>query len=109
MQVCMPLPQAPAVVRNRKLGVDGALVLFGGLVHFRQRFEEHHVLPRQIVILFDQLEAVGRDLLHDLLFAHLVQQLDRHLRILESELDEHHPPVGLEGPAHRAEHRFGMR
>ncbi len=49
--------------------------------------KEHHVLPRQFVELFHELESVGRELLVDLSLAHLVQLLDWNLRIFGTKLE----------------------
>src|SRR5258706_9996529 len=51
--------------------------------------EKHDVLPGQVIVLLDQLEAVGGDLLVDLGFAHLVEFLDWDIRIFSPKLDQH--------------------
>jgi hypothetical protein len=64
------------------------------------------VLPGQLVELLHELEAVRRELLHDLLFTHLVQRLDRHVGILGPKLNQRHPAGGLQALTDRRQHLF---
>ena len=57
--------------------------------------EEHQVLPREFVELADELKPDWRELFQNLLFAHFVQQLDRHLWVFQPKLDQRNPAAGL--------------
>src|SRR5262245_48125008 len=63
----------------------------------RLLLERDDVLPRQLVRrpgVLQLLELVH--LLEHLSLRHLVHELDRHLLVFESELDEHDPPARLQ-------------
>src|SRR5690242_3676409 len=73
------------------------------------RLEEHKMLPGKLFDLLDQLEAVGRPFLKDLLLRHLVERLDGHSWVLGPEFDQGHPAARLEALSHGGQHLFGIR
>ena len=66
--------------------------------------KKHQVLPGQLIVLLHQLEPVGREFLQDLLFAHLVQELDRYRGVFHAELGQRDQSVGFETLAHGQQH-----
>src|SRR5262245_1084719 len=62
----------------------------GNLVLRIVPLEEHHVLPRQLVKLLDQLKSVRRKLFENLLLRHFVERLDWHVGIFAAKLHKGH-------------------
>ena len=71
--------------------------------------EEHQVLPGEFVELVGERQSVGGKLPQNLLFAHFVLRLDRHLGIFRTELDQSDPAGWLQRLADRLQHRLGLR
>ena len=75
----------------------------------RRRHERHRVLPRQRIVLGRELEAVPRHLEQHLRLAHRVLGLDRHLRVLGAELDQHHTATRPQRLSHLLHHAHRVR
>ena len=67
------------------------------------------MLPGERIKFLDELQAIGRVLLHDLRLAHFVKTLDGYFGIFGAVFDQSDHPILLQRLSHCLEHVFGMR
>ena len=71
--------------------------------------KKQQVLPRQILVGVDQLEAIGGVFFETLRFAHFMVGFDGNLGVLGAEFDQGNPSVRFQALANLCEHLGGVR